>query len=70
MFVAATSLNVHSCWINQVDDLLSSEKGRKLKKTLHIHDNARIVGTCVLGYPSAGYEMKIKSRKEDYIRYM
>ena len=70
MFIAATSLKIASCWINQVDDLFTTEKGKKLKKSLKIPAENRVVGTCVLGYPSEGTNLTAKDRKEDFISYI
>ena len=70
MFVAATSLNVHSCWINQVDDMFATEKGQKLKRALKIPEENMVVGTCILGYPNEGVKLEVKPRKEDFITYL
>ena len=70
MFIAATALNLGSCWINQVDDLFNTTEGAKLKKKFNIPENHMVVGTCVLGYPSDGYTPKAKERKEDFIKYI
>ena len=66
MFIAASSLNVNSCWINQVNDLFETEKGKKLKAKLGIYENARVVGTCVLGYAKDPSLLKVKERKKDF----
>ena len=70
MFIAASSLNIGSCWINQVDDLFATEKGKKIKKSLKIPEENRVVGTCILGYPSEGAKLVVKERKKDYISYL
>ena len=70
MFIAATALKIGSCWINQVDDLFNTPEGAKLKKKFNIPENHRVVGTCVVGYPSEGYTPKAKPRKEDFIKYI
>lgn len=70
MFIAATSLKIDSCWINQVDDLFKTEKGIKLKKQYGIYENARIVGTCAIGYANEGTQLKIKERKEDFTKIL
>ena len=70
LFIAATSLNVNSCWINQVNDLFETDKGKKLKNKLLIDKNSRIVGTCALGYVCDGVELKIKERKKDFTRIL
>ena len=70
MFIAATSLNVNTCWINQVNDLFETEKGKKLKKSLGIYDDAKIVGTCALGYVTEGVTLNIKERKKDFTKIL
>ena len=70
MFIAATALNLGSCWINQVDDLFNTPEGSKLKKKFNIPENHMVVGTCVLGYPREGYTPIAKQRKEDFIKYI
>ena len=67
MFIAATSLKVDSCWINQFDDLLSNPYNQKLRKELGIPDNCVVVGTAVIGYRTEGTELRVKPRKEDFI---
>ena len=67
MFIAATSLKVDSCWINQLDDLLSEPKNQKLRKELGVPDSCVVVGTAIFGYRPEGTELKIKPRKEDFI---
>lgn len=66
MFIAANSLKIGSCWINQVDDLLSTKEGLKLKKKLEIPEDHRIVGTCLLGYTDK--EWPVKPRKENFVK--
>ena len=68
MFIAAHSLNIASCWINQFNDLFSSKDGLKTKKSLGIPEDQRIVGACILGYPKDGTVLAVKERKEDFIK--
>lgn len=70
MFVAATSLNIQSCWINQTDDLLNTKAGLKLKKKLEIPEEAKVVGTCILGYAKEGTKLEVKERKADFIKVL
>lgn len=70
MFIAATSLNVNSCWINQVNDLFATEKGQKMKKSFGIYENAKIVGTCALGFVSEDVTLNIKERKKDFTKIL
>ena len=70
MFLAAHSLKLSSCWINQFEDLFSSEKGLKVKKSLNIPDEQLIVGACILGYAKDEASLKVKDRKEDFIKIL
>ena len=70
MFIAASALNIASCWINQVDDMFATEKGKKLKRALKIPEENMVVGTCILGYPNEGVKLEVKPRKEDFITYL
>ena len=67
MFLAAHALKIDSCWINQFDDLFQDKDGLKVKKSLGIPDNFRIVGACILGYAKNPDALKSKPRKEDFI---
>lgn len=68
MFLAAKALNVASCWINQFDEFFSTKDGMKVKQSLGIPEDMCIVGSCALGYPSEGTVLKVKDRKEDFIK--
>ena len=69
MFIAATSLNVCSCWINQVDDLFNTPEGKKVKKSLKVPEDAFVVGTCILGYSDEADKLVVKERK-DFVRIL
>lgn len=62
IFIAAASLKIDSCWINQFDVLLSSEEGRKLRKKLGIPEEDMIVGSAALGYRNEGVEIAVKDK--------
>lgn len=62
IFIAAASLKIDSCWINQFDVLLSSEEGRKLRKKLGIPEEDMIVGSAALGYRNEGMEIAVKDK--------
>lgn len=68
MFIAASALNVASCWINQFDYLFEDKNGLKIKKALGIPEDYRIVGGAILGYPKDGASLKVKDRKEDFVK--
>ena len=63
IFLAATALKIDSCWINQFDDLLSTDAGLKIKKKLGIPMENRIVGSAILGYRKDGESLAVKSKE-------
>ena len=68
MMIAATALKIDSCWINQLEDLLSDPKYKKLRKRLDISEDKKVVGSLILGYRLEGQEIPSKKRKDDFIR--
>ena len=70
MFVAAHSLNLASCWINQFDEFFQTKNGLKVKKALGIPEDFMVVGSCILGYPAENAVLAIKDRKEDFIKVL
>ncbi len=64
MMVAATSLKIDSCWINQFDELLAAKEGKKLRKSLGIPDDHRVVGSVALGYRKEGVKIDVKSKEK------
>lgn len=68
MMIAATALKVDSCWINQLEELLSDPKYKKLRKRLNIYEDSRVVGSIALGYRLEGQNIPPKKRKDDFIR--
>ena len=70
MFIAATALKIDSCWINQMEDMLSDPKNKKIKAKLGLTDEDRVVGSIILGYRKEGSNIPVKPRKEDFIRYI
>ena len=70
MFVAANALKIASCWINQFDEFFETKEGMKVKKSLGIPEEFRVVGSCALGYPSDGAFPAAKPRKDDFIKVL
>ena len=70
MFVAAHSLNLASCWINQFDEFFQTKNGLKVKKSLGIPEDFMVVGSCILGYPAENAVLAVKDRKEDFIKVL
>lgn len=68
MFIAATALNIQSCWINQVEDIFATPNGKKLKKSLGIPEDAQVIGTCIVGYSKDGSFPQQKARKDEFVR--
>ena len=66
LFLAASSLNIGSCWINYLRELFKTEEGIKLQEKMNIPSNYFVIGTCILGYPDE--EPILKPRKDDYIK--
>ena len=64
IFVAAASLKIDSCWINQFDVLLASEEGKKLRKKLGIPKENMIVGSAALGYRKEGTKIEVKNKND------
>ena len=62
MMVAATALKIDSCWINQFDELLSANEAKKLRKSLDIPEDHRVVGSVALGYRKEGAKIAIKNK--------
>ena len=68
MFIAARSLGIDSCWIHCVKDIVPSNL--TLSKLLGISEEYQVIGSCILGYHKEGAELKIKTRKEDFIKIL
>lgn len=68
MFLAAHALGLGSCWINQFDMLLQTNKGLKVKKSFGIPEDFKIVGACIIGYVQEGVSLINKERKADFIK--
>ncbi len=69
MFNAARSLNIGSCWVNQLG-VLSDEPGfRKILSKIGIPEKNRIYGCAALGYPDGPYPHAAK-RSENTVNYV
>ena len=68
MFLAANALKLGSCWINQVDELLNSKKGKLLKAQLGLKEEDVVVGSCALGYIAKDFKEREITVKEERAR--
>lgn len=70
MMLAAKSLNVGSCWINSLKDILNMEEADDIKEKIDPNNEYIGVGALILGYPKNNIWPSEKTKKEDYIRYI
>lgn len=70
MMLAAKSLNVGSCWINCLKDILELDEAKELKEKITEGGTYIPVGALILGYPKDNVWPDAKERKEGYIRYL
>ena len=52
IFLAATSLGLGACWINQLGDTCNSPLVRKVLDRCHIPSDFNIIGCAAIGYPA------------------
>lgn len=71
MLLAASSLNIGSCWIHRAKEELEDEKGKEILKKAGINDPENYIGIghVLLGYRDGDF-IPSKPKKEDYIRYI
>ena len=67
MFLAATSLNIGSCWINQLRDTQNVDEVRNILTRIGIPANHQVVGCAALGYISSQSTIKEKKKERIHI---
>lgn len=67
MFLAATSLNIGSCWINQLGDTQDTDEVREVLSKVGLPANHQVVGCCALGYIKDELPAKEKSKERIHI---
>lgn len=66
MFLAAASLNIGSCWVNCVNRIFNTKKGKEFQKKIGVSEEYMSVGSSILGYPAEPAK-EAAPRKEDFI---
>lgn len=64
MFLAACSLGIGSCWINQLGTTCNDPEVRALLTRLGVPENHQVYGCVALGYADPSVECKTKTIKE------
>lgn len=67
IFLAATSLNIGSCWINQLRDTQNVDEVRNVLHKIGIPDNHQVVGCAALGYIKNPTPVKEKNASRIHI---
>ena len=60
IFLAATSLGIGSCWINQLGTTCDDPEVREFITSLGVPENHKVYGCVALGYPDTQIPMKAK----------
>lgn len=67
IFLAATSLNIGSCWINQLGTTCDDIDVRDFISSLGIPTNHQVFGCVALGYPDKDFIPKEKKIKDNLV---
>ncbi len=67
MFLAAESINIGSCWINQLRDTQNLENVRAVLSKIGIPSNHQVVGCAALGYSKKRTQPKPKNESRIHI---
>ncbi|MDE6349130.1 MAG: nitroreductase [Bacteroides sp.] len=67
IFLAAKSLGIDSCWINQLGQTCDDPEVRAFLTELGVPENHRVYGCAALGYAPADAPMKEKKLKEGMV---
>ena len=68
LMLAASSLNVGSCWVHRAKEEFESERGKEILKDLGITGDYEGAGHCILGYPNEAPEAA--PRKENRVFFI
>lgn len=64
MFLAATSLGIASCWINQLGTTCDDSDVRQFITSLGVPENHKVYGCVALGYAAPEVQLKDKALKK------
>lgn len=67
MFLAAASLDIGSCWINQLKDTQNIDEVRQVLSQIGLPVNHQVVGCCALGYVNNETPAKEKNKNRIHI---
>lgn len=67
IFLAATSLNIGSCWINQLRDTQNVDEVRNVLNKFGIPNNHQVVGCAAIGYIKQDTPAKEKKQERIHI---
>lgn len=67
IFLAATSLNIGSCWINQLRDTQDVDEVRNILNKFGIPHNHQVVGCAAIGYINQEGSTKEKNKERIHI---
>lgn len=70
MMIAATALNVGSCWINQLHWLDEHAAVREFLYSLGMSENETVCGALALGYPANEDAFKVLNKDGNVITYI
>ena len=70
IFLAAKSLGIDSCWINQVGQTCDDPEVRAFLTELGIPESHKVYGCAALGYAPADFQLKDKQIKEGLITWI
>lgn len=67
MMIAATSLNIGTCWIHRETEMFASDEGKLLMQKMGLPKGLKGIGALAVGY-AAAEPAPAKERKEGYAR--
>lgn len=69
MMLAAHSLDIGSCWIHRAKEVMETEEGREILKSVGLEGEWEGIGNCVLGYADGALK-EAQPRKEGRVYWV